>query len=361
MELLRNSRSGHLGTVTRTLNSVAAILTKNPKNISLEEVGKLEFALERCEEQDAKIRELDQQIITKMIENNAETEQIELENEKIDDSRFKTGSSIKTIKRLLARYESLTQSSSDSEEDNQVSSTIGSKLPKLNLPIFSGKYSDWTPFIDLFDGTVDKNSSITDVQKLQYLKSSLKGDPAKLLANLPITNGNYSIAKQMLKDTYGNRRMISHVHIEAIVEFPLIKKECPEQLRKLLTNFMENIMALQALGHDTDSSDYFWIYTIAKKFDPETRKQWELYSPGDEFQMVTDLKTFLEERIRALEASKRTTKPTDRAIEDDQTYNANVYHGGGNSSSCSCCEQNHPIYQCTKFKQFSVAERRNLV
>ena len=248
------------------------------------------------------------------------------------------------------------QSSSDSEDRNQVSSRNDLKLPKLNLPIFSGKYSDWTPFIDLFDGTVDKNSSITDVQKLQYLKSSLKGDPAKLLANLPITNGNYSIAKQMLKDM---KIEGCHVHIEAIVEFSPVKKECPEQLRKLLTNFMENIMALQALGHDTDSSDYFWIYTIAKKFDSETRKQWELYSPGDEFQTVTDLKTFLEEHIRALEASKRT-KLSDRTIDDDQIHNANVYHSG-NSSSCPCCEQDHPIYQCSKFKQFSVAERRNLV
>ena len=78
--------------------------------------------------------------------------------------------------------------------------------------------------------------------------------------------------------------MISHAHIEAIVEFSPVK-ECPEQLRKLRTNFMENIMVLQAigLGHDTDSSYYFWIYTIAKNFDPETRKQWELYSPEDEF------------------------------------------------------------------------------
>ena len=360
MEQLRNSRSGHLGTVTRTLNSIAAIIAKNPKNINYEEVGKLEFALERCEGQEAKIWELDEQIIAKMMENNIETEKIEQENENIDDSRFKNGSSIKTIKRLLARYESHNQSSSDSEDRNQVSSRNGLKLPKLNLPIFSGKYSNWTSFIDLFDGTVDKNSSITDVQKLQYLKSSLKGDPAKLLANLPITNGNYSIAKQMLKDTYGNRRMISHVHIEAIVEFPPVKKECPEQLRKLLTNFMEKIMALQALGHDTDSSDNFWIYTIAKKFDSETRKQWELYSPGDEFQTVTDLKTFLEERIRAFEASKRTTKLSDRTIDDDQIHNANVYHSS-NSSSCPCCEQDHPIYQCSKFKQFSVAERRNLV
>ena len=55
-----------------------------------------------------------------------------------------------------------------------------------------------------------------------------------------------------------------------------------------------------------------------------------------------------------------TTKLSDRAIDDDQRHNANVYHSG-NSSGCPCCEQDHPIYQCSKFKQISVAERRNFV
>ena len=74
-----------MGTVTRTrtLNSIAAILTKNHKNISYEEVRKLEFALERWEEQEAKIRDLDEQILSKMVENNIATEQIAQE---IDDS-----------------------------------------------------------------------------------------------------------------------------------------------------------------------------------------------------------------------------------------------------------------------------------
>ena len=44
--------------------------------------------------------------------------------------------------------------------------------------------------------------------------------------------------------------MVSHVHIEAIVEFSPVKKEYPEQLRKLLTSWKTK--ALQALGHDTD-------------------------------------------------------------------------------------------------------------
>ena len=81
----------------------------------------------------------------------------------------------------------------------------------------------------------------------------------------------------------------------------------------------------------------------------------------DELQTVIDLKTFLEERIRALGASKRTTKLADKPIDDDYIHNAKVYHSGGSSISCPCFEPKHPIYQCSKFKQFNVDERRNLV
>ena len=51
--------------------------------------------------------------------------------------------------------------------------------------------------------------------------------------------------------------MISRVLIGVVVEFSPVKKDCFEQLRKLLLKFMENIIAMQTLGHDTVSSDYF--------------------------------------------------------------------------------------------------------
>ena len=40
------------------------------------------------------------------------------------------------------------------------------KLPKLDLPTFSGEYEDWENFCDLFTSLVD-NGSIADSAKLQ--------------------------------------------------------------------------------------------------------------------------------------------------------------------------------------------------
>ena len=184
-------------------------------------------------------------------------------------------------------------------EPNRQSS--GLKLPKINLPCFNDKYSDWTPFFDHFKGTIDGNSSLSLIQNLQYLKASLKDEPAKLLAHIPTTSANYEVAVQLLKQRYANKRIISFTHMDALFEFMSLQQESAEQLRKLLNVYLENKMALDSMSVET--SDSIWVYTIAKKMDSETRRYWELYSPGDELQTMDQMKTFLEERTRALEAA----------------------------------------------------------
>ena len=59
-------------------------------------------------------------------------------------------------------------------------------------------------------------------------------------------------------------------------------------------------MALDAMGLNTSASDCIWVYTIGKKLDHETRRQWELHSAGDDLQTMIDMKLFLDERARAL-------------------------------------------------------------
>src|SRR5712671_1975783 len=66
------------------------------------------------------------------------------------------------------------------------------KLPKIELPVFSGKYTEWTSFNDLFTTLVHNNKNISEVEKLQYLKNALKGEPAQLLQSIQITADNYS-------------------------------------------------------------------------------------------------------------------------------------------------------------------------
>ncbi|CAH2088456.1 unnamed protein product [Euphydryas editha] len=80
------------------------------------------------------------------------------------------------------------------------------KLPRIQLPIFSGNYEEWQTFYDMFLSLIHNNISLSAVQKLLYLKSTLTGEPATLLRNLSIEEANYEEAWEKLKRRYNNKR-----------------------------------------------------------------------------------------------------------------------------------------------------------
>ncbi|XP_063722419.1 uncharacterized protein LOC134848836 [Symsagittifera roscoffensis] len=104
--------------------------------------------------------------------------------------------------------------------------------------------------------------------------------------------------------------MISHAHLETIFEFTPMKHESSAAIRRLINTYTENTMALTGLGLKIDQCDLIWVHVLAKKLDPETRRQWELSCAGSDVPKIKQLKKFLEERSRALEATKDLQLPS---------------------------------------------------
>ena len=82
------------------------------------------------------------------------------------------------------------------------------KLPQIQLPSFSGRYADRLPFADQFKTAIGDSTKLSNVQKLVYLKSSVKGDAERLIKNIATTEDNYEVAMQILDYRYANQRVI---------------------------------------------------------------------------------------------------------------------------------------------------------
>jgi len=67
------------------------------------------------------------------------------------------------------------------------------KLPETLLPTFDGKYEGWL-FLINFNSMIQSQSDLSDVDKLQYLKSALTGEAANKLKILAIDGTNYAKA-----------------------------------------------------------------------------------------------------------------------------------------------------------------------
>ncbi|KAL5237816.1 hypothetical protein ACI65C_005226 [Semiaphis heraclei] len=68
------------------------------------------------------------------------------------------------------------------------------RLPTIKPPEFNGSLEDWASFIDTFNALFHNNSSLSDVQRLHYLKTSVSGPAADIIKNFTITAENYTAA-----------------------------------------------------------------------------------------------------------------------------------------------------------------------
>ncbi|UYV84382.1 hypothetical protein LAZ67_X001975 [Cordylochernes scorpioides] len=151
------------------------------------------------------------------------------------------------------------------------------KLPKFNLPVFSGEMSQWLSFKDLFLVTIDKNTTLSDIQKLQYLHSSLKGDAARIIKGFPITENNYTQAWKTLVERYDNKREIIFSQLDKIFKIKLYKISTSKAIYELLDICNESLRNLETIGLErNDMVDIMLIHFLQKKLDTPIRQQWEL-------------------------------------------------------------------------------------
>ena len=123
----------------------------------------------------------------------------------------------------------------------------------------------------LFKGAVIDNSSLQGSQKLQYLKASVKGYAAKLLALMPVTDHNFDIAMNTLINRYENKSIIIRTQLHSIVSYRSLTTDNARDLKNLIEAMNDHRLALQNLGEPVNSQDIFFVYLILEKLPTETR------------------------------------------------------------------------------------------
>ena len=83
-----------------------------------------------------------------------------------------------------------------------VLTTFSRKLPKLNVPTFSGEFSNWLSFKDLFQASVIKVDGLSNGENLQLLKFHVCGEAAELIKTIQTTDANFEIAGNTRRSLY---------------------------------------------------------------------------------------------------------------------------------------------------------------
>ncbi|XP_029713974.1 uncharacterized protein LOC115258098 [Aedes albopictus] len=174
--------------------------------------------------------------------------------------------------------------------------SVDVRLPTLELPTFGGDYMDWPGFRDAFQALIDRNMQLSNVQKLLYLKSTLKEEAASVLEALDITDANYQVAWDLLVEMFENRRVIKQKHLKALFTIKQVPEDSPRELRRLLTEFQRNVNALKQFGEPTEEWSTLLVYLIAIKLDGTPRRDWETQTQDDESPTYEEIVKFINKR-----------------------------------------------------------------
>ena len=365
---LKRSRGGHKSFVSKTRETLESIFYRE-ETLSILDLKELEKNVQALRQSQNKIKEKDNQIEDEVPENDLESE-----IEETSEFHSELSSFIQKCQSLIEKQEKASDANDAVATTTHVRngrSGAGSiKLPKIELPSFSGKYTEWTSFYDLFNASVHSNNSLKPAEKLNYLKTALKGEAFTLVKNLTITDTNYENARNILEQRYANKRFIVRMHLDEIFNQGVIKCENGNGLRKLLEAFHENVAALKAQGCNCNDWDPILLHVLAGKLDIETRKQWELQQSGTELQKLPDLLKFIDTRARALETiEKNSTKGQEKPNFCDQNsatgsvsdWKFQSYATQLESRKCTVRPTDQSVAKTDEFKTMTPLQRKQFV
>ena len=191
------------------------------------------------------------------------------------------------------------------------------RLPRLELPSFNGENGGWRPYWEKFNNTLEKDPSLTDVDRLSFLLMTVKCKEGKEIIDSHTRRGpDYGAAVRALKERYDQPRVISRSTHQNFSKNTW--RLTNDGIGQLITLIQRTVATMNECG--VNSLDT--LYTVIA----------ELHMPKDFFRYWTE-KT----------ADAKTPPTTDKLIEMLQQYRLCIQGRTINSSSTQkpfCCARN---------------------
>ncbi|XP_055715552.1 uncharacterized protein LOC129809615 [Phlebotomus papatasi] len=238
------------------------------------------------------------------------------------------------------------------------------KLPPIEIKKFTGNYSDWASFRDMYTCTIHNNDALTPVEKFKYLKGYLSGEAESEIDQLAITDENYPVAWKAIQERFEKKQNIVSTHIQSFLNISVIGEASAKSLRGMFSMSRKVIKALDALN--CDQRDIWLVHILVSKLDKESVALWSRETSSSQVASLHDFFNFLEKRCDSLEMvqsqnsgkslNKSTEKSTKNVVKQKSTLAVTQ------TKKCAICQQEaHQVFQCTKFINSTSTQRLDLL
>lgn len=248
-------------------------------------------------------------------------------------------------------------------------------LPPVSLPKFDGHIQEWESFYSYYKAIVHEDERYPAAQKFSYLRSALSGPALDVVKGIPITESNYGVALEKLKQRYDNQSLVIQSHIRAILDITPIHTCSAIELQHLQSKITAHVASLKELGQPVEHWDAWLVTIILRKLDSASNHEWQLRRVDTLLPTYSQIEEFLRNRCIAFENSElgnssiRST--ADKKVTGNYNGAKNNYNGNFTKRTlvatnrseykCICCSGPHKLYTCNDFKKLSSGNRITLV
>ena len=268
-----------------------------------------------------------------------------------------------SIKRRLKEMNAIEQESLNQPEQQRQSNV---RAPKIELPTFDGSFDKWLRFQALFESLVHNQTSMSKIEKFQYLQLSMKlpVGHANVLDNYKLCSEDYEDAWRAVCDRYNDKRKIVAIHVNAMLNVKKMTSEAPSELRRVLDAFSSNINALKQLDYDIGNiDDYGNMLTtqiVLTKLDDQTLKEWRKFIRDDcvTWKILSD---FLVVQWQSMDETSSAKKIFPVENKSSSRPSRSMVASKSTDNNCVVCSESHALWNCEKFKKMTVESRHQVV
>ena len=344
---LKRIRGGYRAHVTKTFSEARILLEEEVSTVL--NVDKI---LTKLKDKEKLLSEIDKEIFLLISEDEVEREVIDCEDLKSEIQSFVIELEARKFEISTSNYGS--QNAQAASPSPSFASSDMPKLPKLQLPKFSGDPKKWQEWWDSFQ-VIHENTSLSDVNKFRHLKTLLEGPAATAISGIQPTNANYREAVELLQTRFAQRQLIINAHMEVLLNLKQVSSERDVRgLRKLYDTIETNTRSLKTLGVDFQHYGALLIPVIMSKIPEDIRFAITKSQGKDEWVLDKLLETFqteLEVREQCSVKLDTTYSPSSHGFAPRPARNsmptAAALLNNGGKVTCTFCKGSHPSARCT--------------
>ncbi|XP_055703910.1 uncharacterized protein LOC129802253 [Phlebotomus papatasi] len=146
------------------------------------------------------------------------------------------------------------------------------KLDTIKIPPFSGDFTQWIGFKNLFLSIVDADVSLKPAEKMQYLTTLIVGEAKPIIDTLTICDENYDVAWNLLLREFDKKSLIISAYVKEFYSLPKVSGTSIQSIQNLQRKSNSIVNALDAM--QVKSRDPFLIYSVLSKLDDESQSLW---------------------------------------------------------------------------------------